>query len=83
MCLRAICLFSQEVFQYVDCETIYNRCQNEPERRRRQAHRHTQKQGDKKSGAEESDSDEDDVVVFERVTGRFSGGTTIRDNSIA
>ncbi|CAI2356504.1 unnamed protein product [Caenorhabditis sp. 36 PRJEB53466] len=83
MCLRALCLFSQEVFQYVDCESFYNRCLTEPDRRRRHAQRRAQKDAKGKNGADDSDTDEEDVVVFERVTGRFPGGSTIRDNSIA
>lgn len=83
LCLRALCIFSQDVFQYVDCEAFYNRCLTEPDRRRRQAIRRAQREAQGNTAADESETDEEDVVVFERVTGRYPGGSTIKDNSIA
>eukprot|EP00081_Caenorhabditis_elegans_P026338 NP_509831.1 Uncharacterized protein CELE_K09C8.2 [Caenorhabditis elegans] len=83
MCLRALCIFSQDVFQHVDCESFYNRCLTEPDRRRRQALRRAQREAQGTTGGEDRETDEEDVVVFERVTGRFPGGSAIKDNSIA
>ncbi|EGT59331.1 hypothetical protein CAEBREN_17837 [Caenorhabditis brenneri] len=83
LCLRALCVFSQEITQYVDCEAFYTRCLTEPDRRRRQALRRIQRETQNATIPEESESDDDDVVVFERVTGRYPGVSTIKDNSIA
>ncbi|KAF1747217.1 hypothetical protein GCK72_023679 [Caenorhabditis remanei] len=84
LCLRALCIFSQDIFQYVDCESFYNRCLTEPDRRRKQVIRRAQREAQGNvAAAEESESDDEDVVVFERVTGRYPGGSTIKDNSIA
>ncbi|PIC16899.1 hypothetical protein B9Z55_023335 [Caenorhabditis nigoni] len=84
LCLRALCIFSQEVFQYVDCEAFYNRCLTEPDVRRRKAAKRAQKDADPSStNADDSESDDEDMVVFERVTGRYPGGSGIKDNSIA
>ena len=71
----------------------------EPDRRRKQAIRRAQREAQGNvAAAEESESDDEDVrikirslfnelllqvVVFERVTGRYPGGSTIKDNSIA
>uniref|UniRef100_A0A1I7U194 MARVEL domain-containing protein n=1 Tax=Caenorhabditis tropicalis TaxID=1561998 RepID=A0A1I7U194_9PELO len=82
LCLRALCVFSQEVFQYVDCETVFTRCLTEPDRRRRQAARRAQRGAQGNNAGDESESDEEDVVVFERVPGRYPGVSTIKDNSI-